>query len=61
MLDVGIIAGSTMPRSIGEYQQPHTKRWAAKIASLDAFVFISPEYNATVPAALKQLSSGSAA
>ena len=24
-----------MPPSRGKYQQPHTKRWAAKIASLD--------------------------
>lgn len=41
------------PPSMGEYQQPHTKRWAAKIASLDAFVFVSPEYNHGIPAALK--------
>ncbi len=38
---------------MGQYQQPHTKRWAAKIASLDAFVFVSPEYNHGIPAALK--------
>jgi NAD(P)H-dependent FMN reductase len=42
-----------IPPSMGKYQQPHTKRWAAKIASLDAFVFISPEYNHGIPAALK--------
>ena len=42
-----------MPPSMGRYQQPHTKRWAAKIASLDAFVFVSPEYNHGIPAALK--------
>src|SRR2546422_8123597 len=30
-----------MPPSMGKYQQPHTKRWAAKIGSLDAFVFVS--------------------
>jgi len=42
-----------MPPSLGQYQQPHTKRWAAKIASLDAFVFVSPEYNHSIPAALK--------
>src|SRR5438045_4180557 len=42
-----------IPPSMGQYQQPHTKRWAAKIASLDAFVFISPEYNHGIPAALK--------
>jgi len=42
-----------MPPSLGQYQQPHTKRWAAKIAALDAFVFVSPEYNHGIPAALK--------
>src|SRR2546423_10987761 len=42
-----------MPPSMGNYQQAHTKRWAAKIASLDAFVFVSPEYNHGIPAALK--------
>jgi NAD(P)H-dependent FMN reductase len=42
-----------MPPSMGQYQKPHTKRWAAKIASLDAFVFVTPEYNHGIPAALK--------
>jgi NAD(P)H-dependent FMN reductase len=42
-----------IPPSMGKYQQPHTKRWATKIASLDAFVFVSPEYNHGIPAALK--------
>ena len=42
-----------MPPSMGKYQQPHTKRWAVKIASLDAFVFVSPEYNHGIPGALK--------
>src|SRR5712692_7211167 len=42
-----------MPPSMGKYQQPHTKRWAAKIASLDAFVFVTPEYNHGIHGALK--------
>src|SRR5262245_14740993 len=41
------------PPSMGNYQKEHTKRWAAKIASLDAFVFVTPEYNHSIPAALK--------
>jgi len=41
------------PPSLGKYQQPHTKRWAARIAPLDAFVFVLPEYNHGIPAALK--------
>ena len=42
-----------IPPSMGKYQQPHTKRWAQKIASFDAFVFVTPEYNHSIPAALK--------
>lgn len=34
-----------VPPSRGEYSQPHTKAWAAKIDSFDAFVFVTPEYN----------------
>jgi NAD(P)H-dependent FMN reductase len=42
-----------LPPSRGNYQQPHTLRWAAKVASLDSFVFITPEYNHGMSAALK--------
>jgi NAD(P)H-dependent FMN reductase len=42
-----------LPPSQGRYEHAHTKRWAAKIASLDAFVFVTPEYNHGIPAALK--------
>ncbi|MFI7126884.1 NADPH-dependent FMN reductase [Nonomuraea sp. NPDC050153] len=39
--------------SIGNYAHEHTKQWAAKIASLDAFVFVTPEYNQSIPGSLK--------
>jgi NAD(P)H-dependent FMN reductase len=42
-----------LPPSRGQYAQPHTKRWAAKIASFDGFVFVTPEYNHSIAAALK--------
>jgi NAD(P)H-dependent FMN reductase len=42
-----------IPPSQGKYSQPHTKRWAEKIASLDAFVFVTPEYNHSTSGALK--------
>lgn len=42
-----------VPAAIGEYSNAHTKRWAAKIASFDGFVFVTPEYNHSIPAALK--------
>ncbi len=41
------------PPSLGRYSQPHTKAWAAKIASFDAFVFVTPEYNHGPSGALK--------
>jgi NAD(P)H-dependent FMN reductase len=37
----------------GKYEQPHTLKWAATIASFDAYIFVTPEYNHSVPGALK--------
>lgn len=31
--------------SMGNYQNEHTKAFAARIAPLDAFIFVTPEYN----------------
>ncbi len=42
-----------IPPSAGQYSQAHTKAWSEKIASLDAFVFVTPEYNHSTPGALK--------
>ncbi|WP_309080575.1 NAD(P)H-dependent oxidoreductase [Zhihengliuella sp.] len=42
-----------MPPSLGEYTKEHTRAWAERIASFDGFVFVTPEYNHSVPAALK--------
>lgn len=39
--------------AMGQYSKPHTKVWAQKIASFDAYVFVTPEYNRSIPAALK--------
>jgi NAD(P)H-dependent FMN reductase len=41
------------PPSMGQYAQPHTKAWAAKIANFDAFVFVTPEYNHSMSGSLK--------
>jgi len=30
---------------LGRYEHEHTRRWSAKIARADAFVFVTPEYN----------------
>jgi len=41
------------PAMFGSYQLEPTRRWAQLIDGLDAFVFLTPEYNHSVPAALK--------
>ena len=35
-----------------QYQHAHTQAWAAKVKSLDALVFVTPEYNFNPPPAL---------
>ncbi len=42
-----------IPASAGIYSKPHTLKWAAKISEMDGFVFVTPEYNHSIPAALK--------
>jgi len=39
--------------SFGKYTLPHTRAWAAKIASFDGYVFVTPEYNHGISGALK--------
>ena len=42
-----------MPAIMGHYTQPHTRTWAAKIGSYDAYVVVTPEYNHSAPGPLK--------
>lgn len=42
-----------IPPSLGKYENAHTKTWAAKVATFDAFVFVTPEYNHATSGALK--------
>ena len=42
-----------VPPSMGQYSKPHTQKWAAKVASFDGFVFVTPEYNHSTSGALK--------
>ncbi|WP_062518922.1 NADPH-dependent FMN reductase [Demequina silvatica] len=39
--------------STGEYAHEHTRAWAAVIEPYDGFVFVTPEYNHSLPAGLK--------
>jgi len=38
---------------LGEYIHNHTKGWSKTISGADAFVFITPEYNYSFPASIK--------
>ena len=42
-----------LPPIMGQYSKPHTRVWAAKIDSFDAYVFVTPEYNHGTSGALK--------
>lgn len=42
-----------VPPSMGQYENEHTKNWAAKAAAFDGFIFVTAEYNHSIPAALK--------
>lgn len=47
------ILDEPVPALMGAYQHDHTRRWAGTIASFDGFVFVTPEYNHSMPGALK--------
>lgn len=38
---------------LGRYEHQHTKDWSGSVASADAFVFVTPEYNHGISAPLK--------
>jgi NAD(P)H-dependent FMN reductase len=42
-----------IPPSMGQYQNQHTRDWAAKVAEFDGYVFVTPEYNHSTSGALK--------
>lgn len=42
-----------IPASMGQYMNDHTKKWASKVAELDGFVFVTPEYNHSFSPSLK--------
>ncbi|QBD79491.1 NADPH-dependent oxidoreductase [Ktedonosporobacter rubrisoli] len=45
--------GESLPPELEEDRQAHIKAWAEKISSLDAYIFITPEYNHGPPGVLK--------
>ncbi|KAJ5480699.1 NAD(P)H-dependent FMN reductase LOT6 [Penicillium diatomitis] len=35
------------------YTRPHTRAWSATVRAYDAFIFVTPQYNWSIPASLK--------
>ncbi|MEU2282947.1 NAD(P)H-dependent oxidoreductase [Streptomyces sp. NPDC013178] len=42
-----------VPAGRGKYELEHTRRWAAKVAEFDGYVFVTPEYNHSISGVLK--------
>jgi hypothetical protein len=38
---------------LGSYAHAHTQEWSKRIAEFDGYVFVTPQYNRSIPAALK--------
>ena len=38
---------------LGSYAHAHTREWSKKIAEFDGYIFVTPEYNRSIPSALK--------
>ncbi len=54
IIDYGLpLLDEPISPSMGRYSKPHTIKWAAKVAELDGYVFVTAEYNHGIPAALK--------
>jgi NAD(P)H-dependent FMN reductase len=59
-IDVADLAEQALPLldepehpRLGRYRHEHTRRWSARVAAADAFVFVMPEYNYGYTAPLK--------
>lgn len=54
LADMGLtMLAETSPAVFGVYEHDHTRSWARVIERFDAFVFVSAEYNHSLPASLK--------
>jgi NAD(P)H-dependent FMN reductase len=52
--EVGLpLLDESVPPAMHQYEHAHTKRWAERVAGLDGFVFVTAEYNHSIPGALK--------
>lgn len=54
LADVGLpLLDEPLPPMVAPGDRTHTRRWARIVAPFDGFVFVTPEYNHGMPAALK--------
>lgn len=54
LAEVGLpMYDETVPASMNQYEHEHTKKWAEIIGEADGFIFVTPEYNHSYSAALK--------
>jgi NAD(P)H-dependent FMN reductase len=54
LADVGLpLLCEPAPAASGQYDQPATRSWSRLVAEFDAFVLVTPEYNHSTSAALK--------
>jgi NAD(P)H-dependent FMN reductase len=51
--DLPLLDEPVPPAMAQEYEHGHTRRWAKAVASFDGFVVVTPEYNHSIPGALK--------
>ena len=52
--DLGLLDEATVPGAANrQYENPATRRWSQTVDAYDGFVFVTPEYNHSVPAAFK--------
>ncbi|MCT9625976.1 NAD(P)H-dependent oxidoreductase [Pseudarthrobacter equi] len=42
-----------LPPSMGKYTHGHTKAWSEAVAGFDGYIFVTGEYNHSIPGALK--------
>lgn len=50
-IDLPILRDANHPR-LQKYTEPQTRAWSQTVAALDAFVFVTPEYNFSMPPSL---------
>ncbi|MFZ2502526.1 MAG: NAD(P)H-dependent oxidoreductase [Nocardioides sp.] len=52
--DLPLLAEATVPgAAMGRYENPQTQAWSAAVSRFDGFLWVTPEYNHSMPGAMK--------